>query len=88
MLLLDEPTSQLDAVSEAEISRTLEVLMSGRTALVVAHRLATIRGCDRVAVVAGGRVVEQGKPAELLDRAGSFAKLVAAQLGAARATGS
>ncbi len=87
VLLLDEPTSQLDAVSEAEISRTLEGLMSGRTALVVAHRLATIRGCDRVAVVADGRVVEQGRPDELLAHGGAFSTLVASQLGGAAATG-
>jgi ABC-type multidrug transport system fused ATPase/permease subunit len=87
VLVLDEPTSQLDAVSEAEIGQTLEVLMSGRTALVVAHRLATIRGCDRVAVVAEGRVIEEGVPGELLERGGAFATLVASQLGGARATG-
>jgi ABC-type multidrug transport system fused ATPase/permease subunit len=87
VLLLDEPTSQLDAVSEAEISRTLEALMSGRTALVVAHRLATVRGCDRVAVVAEGRVVEEGQPGELLARGGAFATLVASQLRDAAATG-
>jgi subfamily B ATP-binding cassette protein MsbA len=87
VLLLDEPTSQLDAVSEAEVSRTLEGLMSGRTALVVAHRWATVRGCDRVAVVAEGRVVEQGIPGDLLKRGGPFATLVASQLGSAKAAG-
>jgi subfamily B ATP-binding cassette protein MsbA len=85
VLLLDEPTSQLDAVSEAEISGTLETLMSGRTTLVVAHRLATLRGCDRVAVVAGGKVVEEGPPSRLVEAGGAFATLVAAQL--ARAAG-
>ncbi len=81
VLLLDEPTSQLDAASEEEIARTLEDLLEGRTALVVTHRLATARQCDRVAVMEAGRIVEEGRPAELLAVGGSFAALMAGQLG-------
>ncbi len=87
VLILDEPTSQLDARAEDELSRAIEPLLSGRTALVITHRLATLRGCDRVVVLAGGRVVEEGPPEALLAGGGRFAALMAGQRKTARAAG-
>ncbi len=87
LLVLDEPTSQLDAQNEEALSQALEALLVGRTALVVAHRLSTLRGCDRIAVLRDGRVVEEGAPDALLARGGAFAALVAGQLAPARAAG-
>ncbi len=66
ILLLDEPTSSLDANSESLILASLARLMQGRTTLIVAHRLSTVRGVDRIVVLDAGRVVEQGAPSELL----------------------
>jgi ATP-binding cassette, subfamily B, bacterial MsbA len=79
LLLLDEPTSQLDARNEQQIGEAIDGLMEGRTVLLVAHRLATIRRCDRVAVLRSGRVVEEGPPEELIARQGVLWRLVAAQ---------
>ena len=62
ILLLDEPTSALDATTEADFLTSLEALMSGRTVVIVAHRLSTIRGADRIYVLDHGRVVECGAP--------------------------
>lgn len=75
ILLLDEPTSALDAESEALVVAGLRRLMRGRTTLMVAHRLATIREVGRVVVLDAGRVLESGAPAELLARGGYFAKV-------------
>ncbi|MHB8418981.1 MAG: ABC transporter ATP-binding protein [Myxococcales bacterium] len=80
ILVLDEPTSQLDAASEEEIAGTLDRLLEGRTALVVTHRLATARQCHRVAVVHEGRIVEQGRPADLLGEPGRFEALMSGQV--------
>lgn len=82
ILILDEATSSLDSESELLIQDALERLMAGRTAIVVAHRLSTIRRCDRVLVFDGGAVVEQGSHAELLARPeGRFRRLHAVQAG-------
>ncbi len=75
VLLLDEPTSALDPESEAGIVAALERLMRGRTALIVSHRLSLARGADRVVVLDGGRVVEDGPPAELRLRGGRYAEM-------------
>ena len=70
LLLLDEATSSLDAESETLVPAALERLMQGRTTLVIAHRLATVLSCDRILVLDGGRIVEQGTHAQLRQRAG------------------
>ena len=70
ILILDEATSSLDAESEALIQRALDVLLEGRTAFIIAHRLATVRRADRIYVIEDGTVTESGTHAQLLDRAG------------------
>lgn len=79
ILLLDEPTSALDADSEALVVASLTELMRGRTTLIVAHRLSTIRGVDKVLVLEGGRLTEMGSPAELEKRGGYFARVASGQ---------
>jgi len=79
ILILDEATSALDSVTEARIQKALKTLMQGRTTFVIAHRLSTIRDADMVVVFEHGRVVEQGRYQDLLDRDGAFARLVATQ---------
>ena len=83
ILLLDEATSALDSETERAIQASLAELARGRTTLVIAHRLATIRDADRIAVVAEGRVVEQGTHGALLARGGAYRDLHDAQFGRA-----
>lgn len=75
VLLLDEPTSRLDLQTEAQILRALERLLEGKTALIIAHRLTTVRGADRIAVMDDGRVVELGSHDQLLARGGIYAEM-------------
>jgi subfamily B ATP-binding cassette protein MsbA len=79
ILILDEATSALDAEAEGIVQRALENLMQGRTSLVIAHRLATVRNADIIAVMENGRVVEQGTHGELLARGGVYARLASMQ---------
>ena len=79
ILLLDEATSALDAQSERLVQDALEQLMRGRTTIVIAHRLATVRAADRIIVMDGGRIVEQGTHAELSARDGLYAHLARLQ---------
>lgn len=81
ILVLDEATSSVEVSSEARIHAALERLRRGRTTLVIAHRLSTVRGADRILVLDRGRLVEQGTHGELLERRGRYAQLVAAQAG-------
>jgi subfamily B ATP-binding cassette protein MsbA len=75
ILILDEATSALDTESEAEVQSALERLMAGRTTLVIAHRLSTVRRADRIVVLVGGRVAEEGTHEALLARGGAYRKL-------------
>lgn len=78
VLVLDEATSNLDPGTEAVVEHALEKLMEGRTVIVVAHRLSTVRRADRIAVVDGGRLVELGGHDDLVARGGRYAALAAA----------
>jgi ABC transporter fused permease/ATP-binding protein len=80
ILLLDEATSALDAESEALVQEALDRLMRGRTSIVIAHRLSTVVGADRVVVIEDGRIAEQGAHAVLLGRRGVYARLVEKQV--------
>jgi ATP-binding cassette, subfamily B, bacterial MsbA len=75
VLVLDEATSALDAESERLVQQALAELTRGRTTLVIAHRLSTVRRADRIVVIERGRVVESGRHAELLERGGVYRRL-------------
>ena len=81
ILLLDEATSALDAENERLVQAALDEAMTGRTTLVIAHRLATVLRADRIVVMQGGRVVDQGRHAELVARGGLYARLAELQFG-------
>jgi len=78
LLLLDEATSALDNESEKIVQEALEKLMVGRTTIVIAHRLSTIRHADKIVVMEGGRVVEEGTHEHLISLNGVYAGLVKA----------
>jgi len=85
ILLLDEATSALDAESERKVQEALDHLMQGRTTLVIAHRLATVRSADRILVMNAGRIVEEGTHDNLLARNGLYARLAKLQFAGADA---
>lgn len=78
-MLLDEPTSALDSVSEEKISEALHRLFSGRTVVVIAHRLQTVKEADHIIVVGDGNVVESGTHAALVKKKGGYAKMLELQ---------
>ena len=75
IIILDEATANIDSQTEARIQHALDALMKGRTALIIAHRLSTVRSADRILVFQRGRLVEQGKHEELLRKGGLYSKL-------------
>ncbi|MGM7669564.1 ABC transporter ATP-binding protein [Microbacterium sp. A93] len=79
VVLLDEATAALDSTSEKAVQAALAEALTGRTAVVIAHRLSTIRSADRILVVEGGRIVEEGPHAELLAAGGRYAELYRTQ---------
>lgn len=79
IVVLDEATAHLDSESEAAVQRALDTALEGRTSLIIAHRLSTVRQADRILVVDHGRIVEQGSHAELLAAEGLYADLYRTQ---------
>jgi ATP-binding cassette subfamily B protein len=81
ILILDEPTSSVDTETESLIMSSLETLMAGRTTLIIAHRISTVRRVDRILVLENGEIVEQGSFTELIRHRGRFASLYQKQFG-------
>jgi len=79
VVVLDEATAHLDSESEVAVQRALETALAGRTSLVIAHRLSTVRGADEILVVDGGRIVERGRHGALLASDGLYAELYRTQ---------
>jgi len=75
ILILDEATSSLDTVSELEVQKALENLMKGRTTIIIAHRLSTVMNADRIIVIDGGTIVQEGAHAQLIQADGPYKKL-------------
>ena len=81
VVVLDEATASLDSASEAAVQQALGEALAGRTSIVIAHRLSTVRAADTILVVEDGRIVERGNPEQLLARRGRYAELYATQFG-------
>lgn len=79
IVLLDEATASLDVENESQVQEALSNLLAGKTVIVIAHRMRTVMNADKIVVLDEGRVVEQGSPAELLERDGLFARMVRLQ---------
>ena len=83
VVLLDEATASQDVENESEVQEALSRLLVGKTVIVIAHRMRTVMGADKVVVLDQGRIVESGTPTELLAEGGLFARMVALQSSAA-----
>lgn len=79
VVVLDEATAHLDSESEAAVQKALDTALAGRTSLVIAHRLSTVRSADEIAVVVGGRITERGRHEDLLAAGGVYAELYRTQ---------
>ena len=79
VVLLDEATASLDVENETKVQEALSRLLAGKTVIVIAHRMRTVMSADKVVVLDGGRVAEQGSPAELMAKGGLFARMVGLQ---------
>ena len=75
VILLDEATASLDAENETQIQRAISRLVEGKTVLIIAHRMRTVEGADKLVLLSGGKVAEQGSPEELLAQGGIYAKM-------------
>jgi ATP-binding cassette, subfamily B, bacterial len=84
VVVLDEATAHLDSESESAVQRALSAALAGRTSLVIAHRLSTVREADQILVVSGGRVIERGRHEELLATGGRYAQLYRTQFAGQR----
>ena len=82
IVVLDEATAHLDSESEAAVQRALSTALQGRTSLVIAHRLSTVREADQILVIEAGRIVERGRHDELLERGGLYTELYRRQFAA------
>ena len=80
MLILDEATSSIDTRTELQVQEAFDKLMQGRTSFVVAHRLSTIRNCDKIMYIDNGGIMESGTHDELMAKKGYYYKLYTAQL--------
>ena len=81
---MDEATASLDVESETKVQQALSRLLAGKTVLVIAHRMRTVAGADKIVVLDGGRVAEQGAPAELMAKGGLYARMAALQTESAK----
>lgn len=79
IILLDEATASLDVENETKIKRSLSELVKNKTVLIIAHRMRTVSGADKIVVVKDGEVIEMGRPSKLKTKYGTFSSLLKAQ---------
>ena len=84
IIILDEATASVDTKTEIQIQSALEGLLEGRTSIVIAHRLSTLRNADKIVVIEDGKLVETGTPKELLDKKGKYYEMLKKQSEALR----